>query len=706
MLIIKIGFLILLCIVGGYISISYVDSAELMVVLFSAFISILLSFFSMSLSNRIKFSGGIVFPLFLFLTFGFHAVILYEIIMAIARGFQNQSFFVQLKQFGLSIIAIFIFGTVHFLFGGKVGSLYFEDTMTIVTTVFVYCLVKGSVYALLYFDDWSKIKLVPYLLKFREASLICLFFSFLNLRLAFQYINHGFIPFVIEVLLYLLIYLIAFYVFFRYKQLRKSYLTSIESLTFLMEYKLSLRKGHSRSVGKIARKIAQQLQLPKYEVNEIHTAALLHDIGKIAMDEKFIHKKEAMKLEEIENYEKHVLYGEKVVRDITRSDKVASYVRHHHEYWNGKGFPNQLKGEEIPLGARIISAANEIDYIMQKNLSIGGYTEFSQMAYNKLDPQIVRLALDIDLFEMLKHELSNEEENEEKENRVIESTKMEDIIENSKVFDSYSIDKIVYYDGVLKDINDVVIELPEQQKMIKHAKAAITKQKVIRCFIESSYDQQIYDLYCIPKGSSAILVFLNVNDLIQIEQKQDDMTHSIYSDVMYAVTQKKLLLLDRDEIKSYFQSRLLFKCSIQTSIDIPKCRKLIEELCGSLQVSNKVKFNLLLCTSEMTTNVLKHANDGVMEVYTDGDLLRIIVRDKGKGIEISDLPKSTLLAGYSSKASLGHGFSLVLKLVDKLILSTSSKGTTIVLQQKIEGLQNITDGPKENQLNEVTYETK
>ncbi len=695
MSIIKICYFILLGMAGGYIALHYLESSTMFIILICAAVAILLSYFSIRLSNRSVFSGGILFSFFLFVIFGFEAVFLFEIIVAIASIFKVSKVQHLFKQFGLAIIAIAVSGNLYLLLGGEIGALFSENIMAISVTMVIYSLMNGLSLTLFDVNQLTSYQWAQSLPKLKEASLMYFVSTFLSVRLAFQYNQNNIAPFLMDVLFYVLLCLLGYYMFYHFKQIRKSYLTSLESLTDLMETKLSLKKGHSRSVGKIARKIAQELQLSKAEVNEIHTAALLHDIGKMAMNEKFIHKKEAMKIAEIENYEKHVLYGEKVVREMTRSPKVASYVLYHHEHWDGKGFPKQLKGEEIPLGARIISIANEMEYLLQKNRNREECTEFSKMAYKKLDPHLVRLVLDIDLLSKIQRETPTLSIEEEKESSEGEEKKRRESLDHSKVLDSYPIDKIVYYDGAIKDIHGVDIQLPEQKKMIKYARIAINKQQVVRCFIEPANQAIIYDLYCIPKDGFAILIFFNVSNLLQIEQKQDYMVHSIYSDVMYAVTQKKLLLLDDEEIKRYSNFSFLYSCSIQTTQDIPKCRKWIEELCHSLNLSNKLKFNLLLCTSEITTNVLKHANEGVMEVYIEEDVLRIIVKDNGNGIELSDIPRSTLLAGYSSKASLGHGFSLVLKLIDKLILSTSSKGTTIILEQKIEDINNKAEPPNQ-----------
>ncbi|MEX2105078.1 MAG: ATP-binding protein, partial [Bacilli bacterium] len=158
---------------------------------------------------------------------------------------------------------------------------------------------------------------------------------------------------------------------------------------------------------------------------------------------------------------------------------------------------------------------------------------------------------------------------------------------------------------------------------------------------------------------------------------------SLYRDVIYSVTEGKLTLIDDQELKWIVTQETVVEVPIYKKTDAKTCRETIEKLMASYDLSDKKRFNILLCVSEAVTNVIKHAGEGKMKVYYVENVLTIVVEDKGSGIELSDIPKTTLLKGYSTKVSLGHGFSLLVNLMDKIRVNTGPKGTTVVMEIQI-----------------------
>ncbi|WP_102345140.1 ATP-binding protein [Bacillus sp. Marseille-P3661] len=153
----------------------------------------------------------------------------------------------------------------------------------------------------------------------------------------------------------------------------------------------------------------------------------------------------------------------------------------------------------------------------------------------------------------------------------------------------------------------------------------------------------------------------------------------VYRDVIYAATQGGFLLIEKDKVEHYMQGELLCETLIQERADIPKARNLAKsafEVAG-LKVSKMMSYNLIV--SEAVTNILKHAEHGKMFIYKDQDVFRVIVEDKGPGFSLKLLPKTTLMAGFSTKESLGQGFTLMMKIVNQVVLETSSNGSTLIL---------------------------
>ncbi|GAB7386701.1 hypothetical protein BSNK01_05370 [Bacillaceae bacterium] len=159
----------------------------------------------------------------------------------------------------------------------------------------------------------------------------------------------------------------------------------------------------------------------------------------------------------------------------------------------------------------------------------------------------------------------------------------------------------------------------------------------------------------------------------------DELEWRIYRDVMYAVTQKKFLLIPKQTLPQYFQGRLMCQREIKERSCIPACREVARESLESLGIDPTVIRNWLLLISEAVTNVIKHAREGKMSVIDEEECVRVIVEDRGPGFPLRELPNLVLLAGYSTKKSLGQGFTLMLKMADQVLLATDGEGSALIL---------------------------
>lgn len=139
---------------------------------------------------------------------------------------------------------------------------------------------------------------------------------------------------------------------------------TINAIMDALDSKDSYTLGRSRRVAFYTTKIIAAMNLSKTEKAVIELAALLHDIGMIGVKEEILHKVEALTDEEREEIRKHVFYSVKILEDIKQLDRVTDIIKYHHEYYNGKGYPYEVRGEEIPLGARIIAIADAYDSLV------------------------------------------------------------------------------------------------------------------------------------------------------------------------------------------------------------------------------------------------------------------------------------------------------------------------------------------------------
>ena len=180
------------------------------------------------------------------------------------------------------------------------------------------------------------------------------------------------------------------------KQLSASFFKLINIVIEIVETKSSDLASHCKRVAASARYIAEEMELSEEEIEMIEIAAMLHDIGKISMSDQVLLKRDTMmNSEELSLWKRHPLVGERILGNIDRLNDVRLIIRHHHEFYNGHGFPDGLVGEEIPLGARIIAVADTYDKLVNKvymnvdNTRIRAMKALRSKMGTELDPEIV-----------------------------------------------------------------------------------------------------------------------------------------------------------------------------------------------------------------------------------------------------------------------------------------------------------------------------
>jgi anti-sigma regulatory factor (Ser/Thr protein kinase) len=164
----------------------------------------------------------------------------------------------------------------------------------------------------------------------------------------------------------------------------------------------------------------------------------------------------------------------------------------------------------------------------------------------------------------------------------------------------------------------------------------------------------------------------------------------IYRDVIYAASKKKVKLILPNEVEQYKKNSILLEYNIEERAHIPQCRNKVKSILESMNFPAPTITSWLLAISEAITNSIKHAERGKLILLYDNENEEVIavVEDKGPGINLKDLPNAVFVEGYSTKKSLGQGFTIMLKIASKIILSTSNFGTTLmlVLKQNNESL--------------------
>lgn len=185
----------------------------------------------------------------------------------------------------------------------------------------------------------------------------------------------------------------------KFKELSDSYLDMLKMLVSTVDNIDSYTVGHSELISNYAGIIAREMRLSDKEIKEIMLAGYLHDVGMLGLSGDILFKTDVYTDVEFETMKLHAEVGASIIESTISNSKIASYIRHHHERWDGFGYPSGLKGENIPLGARIIAAAD----MFNAKLTGRKYREpatFERAVYDlsavsgtQLDPRIVELLI-------------------------------------------------------------------------------------------------------------------------------------------------------------------------------------------------------------------------------------------------------------------------------------------------------------------------
>lgn len=177
----------------------------------------------------------------------------------------------------------------------------------------------------------------------------------------------------------------------------KNYLSTLKVLNKILEARDPYTREHSRRVSEYSVIIAKNLALSEDEQEVMRQTALLHDIGKIGIAEAILNKQDKLTPEEWIEIQKHTLIGAAILEPLKVLHIEQSMIRHHHERYDGKGYPDHLKGEEIPLYARILAVADAYDSMVNGRTyrcafsPIESIAELERCNGTQFDPEIVKV---------------------------------------------------------------------------------------------------------------------------------------------------------------------------------------------------------------------------------------------------------------------------------------------------------------------------
>jgi len=189
---------------------------------------------------------------------------------------------------------------------------------------------------------------------------------------------------------------LARFAFSKYAETRELFFGTVSALSQAIDAKDGFTRGHADRVSRIAGAIAREVGIPERQIEQIELAGMLHDIGKIGVEDKILMKPQRLEHDEQELMRRHTIYGASILMPSAALRPLVPIVLHHHENFDGSGYPEGLKGEEIPLGSRIIIVADAYEAMTSDRIyrkAIGHDRAMDQLNKYKgiqFDPKMVR----------------------------------------------------------------------------------------------------------------------------------------------------------------------------------------------------------------------------------------------------------------------------------------------------------------------------
>lgn len=483
-------------------------------------------------------------------------------------------------------------------------------------------------------------------------------------------------------------FFLAVIIFFSKKYIQQFFLRQDMSreIVRLLENRIATRiTGHGTRVGAICEALLETFEYPKRRRPDLVQIAIMHDIGKSFLPSYVFEKRGALTLSEEKEYQSHCEKGAEIIKTIYPKGPFADWVLYHHERWDGKGFPSGLTGQAIPLESRILAICNQLDYLMMRHQDDAMvYRLLKELAGTTLDPELVQ-KIDVSLIAEIRAAVGFENDEMDQEERVT-------VEMNRNMEGKQHIGESVLLRYTDRLMNDTHLSLPEE-KISKLAELCKQSRQKFHEFIE--LPDKTYEAYFSPYGEEVFIFVHDLTPMLEFKKKTMLQILQSYQDVIHTLSNNKIHLCVQEQELFENLGDYIDSMPIKNVTDVPRSRNFVSQYVSNYRVTRS-KMEILLAVSEATTNLIKHATEGEISLFSKNDVFQVLITDNGSGIPLHELPKTILVSGYSSKRSLGKGFSLMSTLSERVVVYTSSHGTKILLEFACQSNINNIDSNGEN----------
>lgn len=256
------------------------------------------------------------------------------------------------------IIYVGISSIVYYSFDVRVADpLFYNNFFALFSTIATYLLVNTIIITGLFTLLQKKSFFTLFFSKFLWAIPNLLVIAILGVFISLLYLNYG----VLIMLLFFTPLLFARHSFQLYVDLKNYYMQTMAALANAVEAKDKYTKGHSERVSFLAEEFGKYIKLKPKQINILRKAGLLHDIGKIGIDNSILNKPAKLTNNEMLSIKEHPELGVKILKDVNFLKGVHEAILHHHERYDGTGYPHRLSGKQIPFNAAILTVIDSYD---------------------------------------------------------------------------------------------------------------------------------------------------------------------------------------------------------------------------------------------------------------------------------------------------------------------------------------------------------
>mgnify|MGYP002655652157 CR=1 FL=1 len=478
----------------------------------------------------------------------------------------------------------------------------------------------------------------------------------------------------ITLMLYTLFFMLIV-IFFSHEFIKQLMLRQSASKAFIQilegRIKSSLT-GHGSRVASICEILLDDFGYPKSKRNDLVQAAIIHDIGKALLPTYIFRKRGELTLSEEREYKSHPEKAMEVVETMFPKDSFSSWILHHHERWDGKGFPRGLQGEAIPVGSRILAIGNEMDHIISRHKDKETvFKLLKEKAGTQLDPKLVEK---IEMYhiemilETIPYPTGQKQITENYDNNTLQYSDE----------DTYSHIGESFFIKVKDGQVDNPMGIPPNEFIKELANVALDRKEPVQ--EKGVFNKQNLNLHAFPVTSDEVLLFAhNITPYLDYRKRLEHNILESYVLVINTISEGKIRLLTSKTVLESQLGTLIDEMSIQNSSDVPKSRDFSKRIIEDFHVE-MATMKILVAVSETASNIVKHATAGNFTIYRKDKKLQFLFTDRGSGIPLHELPKAILISGYSSKRSLGRGFKLIANYSDGLQIYSCSEGTSILME--------------------------